>query len=139
MTVLHTPLWKQRRIVDPEHVLYVSRQAPILRGLPAAPTDPNKPTPRRADAHHLPNYRLNRRHCDLFVVPFDREKHDWIATEDGKRWERDNILLLYRTASRYMYINGRISAAMFDEIQIATEYKQLLEWIDKIISTGGTP
>lgn len=132
-------MFKTSQIKDTEHLLYVSRQAPLFRGLPEVPSDPNrKGQVRRADPHHLPHPkgRVRRRTCDLFVIPLDREKHDWIHTWEGARWEKDNLILLYTRAAKYAYTNDRISAILFGEIQRAKTLDELTAWVDKVLELG---
>lgn len=131
-------MWKTRKVEDKEHLQYVSGQAPLFRGLPEVPSDPNRRITRRADPHHLPHPKgkVRRKTCDLFVIPLDREKHDWIHSYEGNKWETDNLILLYNRAAKYAYVNNRISAILFGKVQRVKTIDELAEWADEVLEAG---
>jgi hypothetical protein len=101
---------------DREHLDYVSKMICFTsvdrRRQAQLPLDPLRVAERSriSDPHHLPSVTDNRRRtCDWWTVPLSREEHSRIDTEMGRKWERENLLKLYRCAALLLYYHGRIT------------------------------
>jgi hypothetical protein len=99
---------------DREHLTYVSKQVCthlLFYGRAgASPYEPEgaKFYTQRSDAHHLPSpFGERRRTCDWFTVPLARRRHNWIDTEEGRRWEKRSYLYLLRHALFLCWKNRR--------------------------------